>query len=79
MFQVKRVGIVVLLAALVALGAVGWAADVKPLAEKDLVSLIELQIDDAAIAVKLKNGGLGFTADDAALARLRKPALPRPC
>ena len=48
------------------------AADEKPLAEKDLVSLVHLQIDDAVIVAKIKQGGLAFEPDDAALDRLKK-------
>lgn len=62
------VGVTVLL--VLAAAAVGGAQD-KPLAEKDIVSLIELQIDEAAIVGKLQKGGLSFSVDDAALARLK--------
>jgi len=43
----------------------------KPLAEKDLQSLIQLQIDDAAIVAKLQKGGVSFAVDEAAIARLK--------
>ena len=62
-------GMVVLVA--VAVGGLARAQD-KPLAEKDIVSLIELQIDEAAIVAKLQKGGVNFAADDAALARLKE-------
>ena len=45
------------------------AAD-PPLAEKAIVSLIELQIDDDAIIARVKKAGLAFAPDDAALVRL---------
>lgn len=47
-------------------------AQEKSLAEKDLVTLLQLQIDPAAIAAKVQKSGLAFTADDAALARLKE-------
>lgn len=53
-------------------GSALHAADEKPLGEKDLVSLIDLQIDDAAIVAKISKGGLAFEADDAVLERLKK-------
>jgi len=43
----------------------------KPLGEKDLLSLIQLQIDDAAIVAKLQKGGVSFVSDDATLGRLK--------
>ena len=44
----------------------------KKLAEKDIASLIELGIDDAAIVSRIEKGGLAFEPDDAAVARLRE-------
>src|SRR5438552_777082 len=58
------------------LGLAGFAAAQtagdKPLTEQDLTALVQLQIDDAAITAKIQKSGLGFAADDAALARLKK-------
>ena len=45
------------------------AADAA-LTEEAIVSLIDLQIDDAAIIARVKKGGLGFEPDQAALERL---------
>jgi hypothetical protein len=47
-------------------------AQEKSLSEKDIVSLVELQIDDAAIVTKLQKGGVSFAVDPAALTRLKE-------
>ncbi|MDZ4689619.1 MAG: VWA domain-containing protein [Planctomycetaceae bacterium] len=47
------------------------SAQEKSLGLADLISLIELQIDDDAIVAKLKKGGLAAALDDAALAKLK--------
>jgi hypothetical protein len=44
----------------------------QPLTEEDLTKLIELQIDDGAIAAKLKKEGIGFAIDEAVIARLKR-------
>lgn len=52
-------------------GSLLYAADAKQLAEKDVAALIELQIDDEAIVAKIQKSGLAFSADDAAIERLK--------
>jgi hypothetical protein len=49
-----------------------WAQKGRPLTEADLSKLVELQIDDAAIAAKLKAEGVGFAVDGPAVERLKK-------
>lgn len=59
------------LCAAVILTATRFAASADaPLAEKSIVSLIELKIDDDAIIARIRKAGLSFTPDDATLKRL---------
>ena len=44
----------------------------RPLAEEDLTKLIELQIDDDAVASKLQKEGLNFAVDEDAIGRLKR-------
>ncbi len=43
----------------------------QPLTEQNLTNLIELQIDDQAIAAKLEKAGVAFPVDQATVARLK--------
>jgi Mg-chelatase subunit ChlD len=65
-------GWLILGVALIAQSAVAYAANDKPVAEKDLVSLIELEIGDEAIVAKIQKGGLSFKVDDEILERLKE-------
>lgn len=56
----------------VCFGSNALCAQDKPLSESDIAALIELQIEDAAIISKLQKGGISFSADDAALSRLKE-------
>ena len=67
--NVQRFGFFV--AVLLSVGQVARAADGPALAEKDLISLIELKIDDAAIVARIQKSGLAFEVGDAAVERLR--------
>ena len=44
----------------------------RPLNEANLTKLVELQVEDEAIASKLKKEGVNFVVDDAAIGRLKK-------
>src|SRR5688500_18423865 len=48
------------------------AKTAKPLQEADLIKLVDLQIDDAAVLRRIQDSGLGFTADAEAIERLRQ-------
>ena len=58
--------------------AVGCLADFarvqgnRPLNEANLTKSVELQVEDEAIASKLKKEGVNFVVDDAAIGRLKK-------
>jgi WD40 repeat protein len=77
MFRGKRiVGLLATLALVLAcLGARAEdakPAKTKPLSEADVLRLIELQKEEAAILARLDKAGVGFTVDDAVIERLRK-------
>ena len=63
--------------AMFALGQVR-AQSTKPLSEKDLVKLIELQIDDGAVVSKLQKEGVAFAVDDETLERLKNAGASDP-
>lgn len=52
--------------------AAGTLASAAPLSEQDLAKLLELGIDDEAIAAKIERDGLGFTYDAEAAERLKQ-------
>lgn len=66
----QRSTLVFLCAAGLLISGVSMARAEKPLAEKSIIELIELQIDEDAILARIKKAGLAFTADEAALKRL---------
>jgi hypothetical protein len=68
----KAIGWSLVLALILAVSAPGQRQRSQPLTEENLTKLIELQIDDEAIASKLKKEGVGFAIDEAAIRRLRK-------
>jgi Ca-activated chloride channel family protein len=73
MLAKKRSSVLLILAmVLMARSPAGQAGPDRPLTEENLTKLIELQIDDSAIASKLKKEGVGFAVDAAAVSRLRK-------
>lgn len=70
---------------LVFLCAAGWlisgismARAEKPLAEKSIIELIELQIDEDAVLARIKKAGLAFAPDEAALQRLAEAGASEP-
>jgi len=63
-FLMTMIGLVVL--------AVAWAQAPRLLGEGDLIKLLDLQVDDAAILKRIQKGGIDFTVDEATLDRLKK-------
>ena len=73
MFPSKRVTVpVALLATLVLAAGLAWSQTPKALSEENLVTMIKLGVDDAAIGSMLQKQGIGFAVDEAALERLKK-------
>lgn len=48
----------------------------KPLTQTDVLKLVELQLDEAAIVGRIEKAGLAFAADDAALGQFAKAGAP---
>ncbi|MEX2317274.1 MAG: VWA domain-containing protein [Pirellulales bacterium] len=59
-----------LVVVMIALTATAWAQS-KPLSEEGLTTLVNLGIDEKTILTQIQKGGLTFTADDAAVDRLK--------
>lgn len=73
MIQVRRSRVLVFFALTVAfMPATAWSQAAKPLSEKDLTSLVEFGIDEAAIVARIEKGGVGFEADESTIERLRQ-------
>jgi hypothetical protein len=66
------VGATLLGANLLASAAHAKPAKLKPLSEADVLRLVELAIDDAAVVARLHKGGVDFKVDDAVIGRLKK-------
>jgi hypothetical protein len=74
----RLAGLLAVIAILLAAWGLAQAQRLKPLTEADVLKLVELQIDDTAIASRIVNGGLSFKVDDAVLARLKNAGASEP-
>jgi Ca-activated chloride channel family protein len=72
MYRNPRCRILVLFALVAAsVPAMAWG-QAQPLTEQRLMALVESDLEDATIVGRIEKLGLGFEADDAAIARLKK-------
>src|SRR3954447_3761514 len=61
-----------LLAFMLGVWAAVQAQQTRPLGEADLIKLVELQIGDDVVVARVEKSGMAFSADVAALERLRR-------
>lgn len=71
MSRLRRLGVSVFFLSLF-VGFLGWSVAADALTEDDLSTLLKLKIKEAEIVSRIKEDGVGFAVDAAALARLKK-------
>jgi von Willebrand factor type A domain-containing protein len=72
MLRSRRWQVFALFAFLVSFSVIAWGQAARPLTEKEIASLTDLQIPSESIVARIAKGGVAFDVDDAAIDRLKK-------